>query len=109
MSERQTENAMPYRRKRGAQPGNLNAMRNGHYTKVIVPEGAARLDPLQLADVDSSLSRLKKLMQVVYQAGLNAKTLSEVNETLRVLAMANNSYANLLNLRSRMTKPSNPA
>lgn len=109
MTHTQIPEGIPYRRKRGAQPGNLNAMRHGRYAFVDTQEDYSGLSPIHLADVDSSLAMLKKLMHVVYQAGLAAKTLVEVNETLRVLTMDSTSYTRLLNLRARMTKQSGGA
>ncbi len=106
MTHTQSSDGIPYRRKRGAQPGNLNAMRHGRYAFVDTQEDYSGLDPLCLKDVDVSIAMLKKLMHVVYQAGLTAKTLVEVNETLRVLTMASTSYTRLLNLRARMAKQS---
>jgi hypothetical protein len=94
---------MPPLRNRGAQPGNLNALKHGRYLVGGGINRAVSIDPSHLSDLNELISTTKKFMHVVYSVGLQSTNLAEANETLRSLGVAGMGLARLINLQTRLT------
>ncbi len=91
------------RRKRGAQPGNLNALKHGLYSRRLQEPGAE-------ADLEEEIITLRNLVQRTSQLAtdpdMNLTTLLKVLDTI---GSAMNRLANLLQAQKQLHKSSTDA
>ena len=105
MSQFSNQNPTP-KRPRGAQPGNLNALKHGRYlTSDHLPEFMP-LDPAHFSDLGKYIAMIKKFMQFTYDEGMNSTHPQEVRDTLHLLSLAGLSISRLANLQRRIKRQS---
>lgn len=105
MSQFSNQNPIP-KRPRGAQPGNLNALKHGRYlTSDHLPE-VMPLDPVHFSDLGKYIAMIKKFMQLTYDEGMNSTHPQEVRDTLHLLSLAGLSISRLANLQRRIKRQS---
>lgn len=112
MSQFTDQNSIP-KRSRGAQPGNLNALKHGRFLTSDHLHDLMPPDPAHCSDLGKYIAMLKKFMQFVYDEGMNSTHPREVRDTLQVLSLACLSISRLANLQRRIKRqsaktPSNP-
>jgi hypothetical protein len=78
----------PLKRRRGGQPGNLNALKHGLYIEGRSVRNTTPVERAQLFDLNDIIKHLKDYINATYEKGLQNRTIAEYNETLRTLAMA---------------------
>jgi hypothetical protein len=91
------------RRCRGAQPGNLNALKHGFYLSGGHRRSTVPLDRAQIPDINQLVRRLKDYMQVTYEAGIDSKNLAETNQTLRSLSIAAIALTRLIHMHELLS------
>jgi len=96
--------AAPYdaKRCRGAQPGNLNALKHGYYMSGAHLRGTA---PLKVADLDSvseTIAYIRAFIHQTYESNLNGASLAEVSEATNSLALAGLALARLITLNNKL-------
>ncbi len=82
-------------RKRGGQPGNLNALKHGLYLDGRRIKNATPVELAQLYDVTDLINRIKQYMAYTYDYGMRSRDLREINETMRALSLAAMSLTRL--------------
>ena len=84
----------PEKRKRGAQPGNLNARKHGLTPRPAPPEyNSARL---QHVDLSAEIHILRQQLQLLAEASLLATSLAETVEIARVIAHTASALSRLI-------------
>ena len=91
------------KRKRGAQPGNRNALKHGFYASKFSQQELASLDTLQIGLVDEIILLRLMMRRVVEQAGAQESTLDEWSITLQRLSLVANRLARLLKIHQELT------
>jgi len=90
------------KRSRGAQPGNLNALKHGYYLSGAHLRGTA---PLKVADLDSiseTISYIRGFIHQTFESNLNSASLAEVSEATNSLALAGLAIARLITLNNKL-------
>lgn len=101
------QNSTP-KHKRGAQPGNLNAYKHGLYLEGKTIRNTTPFERAQLFDLNNIIIKYKEFMTITYEQGLKCRTVSEVNDTMRSLAIASMALVRLLNLHNQFQSTSLP-
>lgn len=96
LPEPPSASAWPKQRKRGGQPGNLNAIRHGLYVQGTHIRNTTPLERAELLDLRVEVQMVRNYMRHLYTLGLASKDLIEVNETSRSLSLAAIGLARLL-------------
>lgn len=86
----------PSRRKRGAQPGNLNALKHGLYIDGRRLKNTTPLERAELFDLNELIENIKSFMQFTYDYGIRCRNMAEINETMRSLSLAAMSLTRLI-------------
>jgi hypothetical protein len=89
-------------RRRGAQPGNRNALRHGYYARNLGLESPTALDEAQMRNLLGEAGMLKDFMFQLYNKNIASTDSAEIAETLRALSMASMALARLLDVHSRI-------
>ena len=105
MSDLPIPDASP-KRKRGAQLGNLNALKHGYYLGGAHLRGAAPLKPADLDSVSETIAYIRAFIRQTYESNLNGASLAEVSEATKSLALAGLALARLITLNNKLA--SNP-
>ena len=83
-------------RKRGAQPGNLNALKHGlyvHRDTPLIPNAEQRA---QLSDMREYIVQLKSFMRHLYATGMQSTDPAEITRILRSLSLASIAITRLI-------------
>ena len=83
-------------KRRGGQPGNLNALKHGLYLEGHRIRNTNPIERASLFDISNLINYIKDYMNHTYEAGLNTKDLAEINETMRSLSLAGMSLTRLI-------------
>jgi hypothetical protein len=75
-------------KKRGAQPGNLNALKHGFYTRRIPRADLTSLDTTQFNGLEEEIAMLRLLTRRLIDLSADALTLPEINDLLRTYCLA---------------------
>ena len=86
-------------RKRGAQPGNLNALKHGLYVNHGNVINLTPVERAQLCDLKDLITHFKQYMEHLYTVGMQSKDLAEINETLRSMSIASMALTRLINVQ----------
>ena len=98
--------SIPAKRKKGAQPGNRNALKHGRYIareNLPIPHYTAED---QVTVIDHLIRAIKRQMTCIFEQGNKAQTLEATLKTMNTLSMAAIGLCRLLHLYNRMTLPS---
>ena len=94
------------KRRRGGQPGNTNALKNGLYLAGYRLRSSARVEA-HIPDIDDLVEKLKRSIQITFEASMDSGNLAESTEALRSLSMAVNGLIRLINLSNKSGKSTN--
>ena len=96
------------KKKRGAQPGNLNALKHGLYIEGRSIRNTTPIERAQLFDLIDIITYTKKYILATYEEGMKSKTLDDFNVTLRSIAIASTGLSRLINLHNQFQNSSLP-
>jgi hypothetical protein len=88
--------------KRGAQPGNLNALKHGYYLSAAHLRGTAPLKVADLDGVSETIAYIRGFIHQTYESKLNTTSLAEVSEATNSLALAGLAIARLITLNNKL-------
>ncbi|MBA4385410.1 MAG: hypothetical protein C0410_11790 [Anaerolinea sp.] len=104
-----TDQTTTPKRKRGAPPGNLNALKHGLYIEGRSIRNTTPIERAQLTDLIDIINHLKHYINVTYEEGLKSKTIDQFNETLRSISIASSGLYRLINLHNQFQNTSLPS
>jgi hypothetical protein len=84
--------SVPLARTRGAQPGNLNALKHGLYSRQLRDMPTADIDALSAADLDSEIAMLRTLIARTLEL---SQDLKDVHDAVKVLGAMSNASGRL--------------
>jgi len=85
------------KRSRGGQPGNTNALKHGRYLAGYRLRNSAQVE-VHIPDIDELIEKIKRSIQVTFEAGLQADNLADSNQALRSISMGVIALIRLINL-----------
>jgi hypothetical protein len=93
--------------KRGAQPGNKNALRHGFYARNLGMSSPSQLNEPELRNLLGEAAMLKDYMYILYNKNLESHDSVILAETLRALSMAGMALSRLLQVHNdiRLVRP----
>lgn len=91
------------KRKRGAQPGNTNALKHGRYLSGYRLRNAAAVD-VHPPDIDELIERIKISIQQNFEIGIQSDNLAESNQALCSISLAAIGLVRLINLSCKANK-----
>ena len=86
-------------RRRGAPPGNLNALKHGFYSRKFHPLEITDLDSCESAGLADEISMMRVHIRRVVDLGHKAKTLPQSIDLLRALSLAVTSLTRLMRVQ----------
>jgi hypothetical protein len=90
-----------FKRKRGGQPGNLNALRHGIYLEGKSIRNTTPLERAELFDIADLINYVKDYMRQTYEFGLTTKNLVDVTETMRSLSLAGVALTRMISIHNQ--------
>jgi hypothetical protein len=91
-------------RKRGAQPGNHNALKHGFYTRNFPQPDLSDLDTLETLNVESEIDLLRIFIRRTIESAMQSNlTAAENAALLRSIAFASQSIARLCRVYKQIT------
>lgn len=98
-------NPQPLKR-RGAQPGNRNAIKHGFYARHYTPQEVSDFEEMEPLDVRNEIELTRALMRRVLESSQTANTHIENLDTLRAICIGNLTLTRLI--RTQFLKPEDP-
>jgi hypothetical protein len=95
-------------RKRGAQPGNTNALKHGFYTRHFNPGETANLERIQKGVADEIYMLRMAMQRLVLLATAEETTAADWQKTLQALGLASQRLANLVKLQHELVSEQAP-
>ena len=92
-------------KRRGAQPGNLNALKHGRYTREARARKPAPIKRAVFKDIDDHIDHIRSFMRHVYDLGVNAGDLDQSLRLLNTYTFAAIALLRLLHLREKGLSP----
>ena len=96
------------KRRKGGQPGNLNALKHSFYMNHAAFRGAAPLKSADLDSVSTAITVIRELIRRTGESDLTTATLEEVSEATRSLAFAGLALARLIRIQQFVTVSRQP-
>jgi len=84
------------KKKKGGQPGNLNALKHGLYVQGNAIYNTSPLERAQLFDLNNAVLQYKDYINLTYQNGVKQTDMDKINETMRNLSLAAIALTRLL-------------
>ena len=84
-------------RKRGGQPGNLNALKHGFYSKHFQKNELADLE--EIGDLQEEIQMMRVVIRRVLEAARGCKDIGELSNLLNTLGLASTRVAGLMKTR----------
>lgn len=75
-------------RKRGGQPGNLNALKHGRYPRVVPPDDSKELPNILSSSLDEEIRMLRKATRRVFELAQQAEDIDLAIKSLGSLGLA---------------------
>jgi hypothetical protein len=91
-------------RRRGAPPGNLNALKHGLYSKFFRDADLDQLHASEEQDVSQEIELLRLIIQRTTERSADAQTFDDQLRFLRILAYATSQLTHLLNIQKAYRK-----
>ncbi len=91
-------------RKRGAQPGNLNALKHGFYSRQFRSREHIDLDALLTVDLNDEIHLLRILMRRALELSSDTEDLAECLATLKAISAASARLTNMLRVQKLIGK-----
>lgn len=89
-------------KKKGAQPGNSNALRHGFYARNLGNFPLSKYSEGEMRNLLGEAAMLKDYMYFLYNINLDSTDSAALSDTLRALAMAGMALARLLQVHNRI-------
>ena len=86
------------KKKQGAQPGNLNALKHGLYVQGNAIHNTSPLERARLFDLNTAVNHYKDFIDLAYEKGIKLTDIDKINDTLRNLSLAAIALTRLLNV-----------
>jgi hypothetical protein len=86
------------KRSRGAQPGNLNALRHGLYVQGNAIFNTTPMERARMVDLAGAIDQLRNYLDNLYQNGMKLKNISEINATTHALSAGYFTLTRLITL-----------
>jgi len=86
----------PSTRKRGGQPGNINAATHGFYSRQLQPTDLAEIETTRYASVDQEIELMRISIRRLIETTEQPKTSAEANDQVRTLCLAMQTLSSLL-------------
>jgi len=86
-------------RKRGAPPGNTNALKHGYYSQQLRRAHLPDDDPSNLIDLKEEIALLRCFIRHLLDLGLKTRDFQEGADILRVLSMGVSSLSRLIRIQ----------
>jgi hypothetical protein len=83
-------------RKRGAPPGNRNALKHGFYSRKFKKANLTSVDQANPIDLEDEITLIRLNIRHLLELGLNAKDLNEGIQILRVVSLGASTLARLI-------------
>ncbi|KAF0109802.1 MAG: hypothetical protein FD147_2073 [Chloroflexi bacterium] len=94
------------KRKRGGQPGNINALKHGVYLDGFRLRNTNPIERAQLFDINECITSVKSYIKFTFEAGIQSKNMGEINDTMRSLSLAAMGLSRLINTHNEyITSP----
>lgn len=87
-------------RKRGGQPGNLNASTHGFYSRQYKPADLTELDQAQYATLDQEIELLRVSIRRLIEMESQPQTIPEAADQLRTVCLAFQTLTSLVRTQS---------
>jgi len=95
------------KKKRGAQPGNLNALSHGFYARAFQPDEVTDLDTLLATGLNDEITMLRVVTRRVLALAQESDDLDKTMNALGALGMASTRLAGLLKTQRLLGNASN--
>jgi len=92
------------KRTRGAQPGNLNALKHGFYSRQFRSREHVDLDALLTVDLNDEIHLLRILMRRALELSSDTEDLAECLATLKAISAASARLTNMLRVQKLIGK-----
>ncbi len=89
------------KRKRGAPPGNLNALKHGRYTREARARKPAPVSRAKFEDIDQHILFIQKFMRHLYEVGMHSTDLDQTLHLLTSYSLAAFALTRMLRLREK--------
>jgi uncharacterized protein YjcR len=89
-------------RKRGAQPGNLNAFRHGFYSKIFKPLNAKDLEGILSTSLEDEIAMLRIATQRTFEIANQIDDVDQVVKALGALGLASIRTSRLLKAQKEL-------
>ena len=89
------------KRKRGAQPGNFNALKHGYYLSEAHLRAAAPLLVADLANVLETIVYIRGFVRRIYETDLHGAGLVEISGAINALDLSGIAIARLITLNKK--------
>ena len=97
--------AMEEQRKRGAQPGNTNALKYGFYSRRLPSRELDGLEDTAVSSLKDEIDVMRVFSRKVAELGADVDDLDEATTLLRVLSLATSSINRLVRTHTRIPDP----
>ncbi len=89
------------KRKRGAPPGNLNALKHGRYTREARARKPAPVPRARFEDIDAHITYIRDFMQHIFIVGMRSTDLDQSLRLLNTYTLASIALIRFLRLREK--------
>jgi hypothetical protein len=83
-------------RRRGGQPGNVNAATHGFYSRQLQPTDLAEIETTRYSSVDQEIELMRISIRRLVEMTVAPKTVAEANDQMRTLCLAMQTLSSLL-------------
>lgn len=95
---------MKKKRKKGAQPGNLNALKHGFYSRQFQERELMDLEAIDAEGLENEIAMLRVMMRRLMERINNCEDLEQLNAVVGTLGMASSRLASMLRTESFLGK-----
>jgi len=95
---------MKKKRKKGAQPGNLNALKHGFYSRQFQERELMDLEEIDAEGLENEIAMLRVMMRRLMEMVNNCDNLDQLNAVVGTLGMASSRLASMLRTESFIDK-----
>ena len=95
---------MKKKRKKGAQPGNLNALKHGFYSRQFQERELVDLEEIDAEGLENEIAMLRVMMRRLMEMVNNCDNLDQLNAVVGTLGMASSRLASMLRTESFLGK-----
>ena len=92
------------RRKKGAQPGNLNALKHGFYSRQFRERELTDLEEIDAEGLENEIAMLRVMMRRLMERVNHCEDLDQLNAVVGTLGMAASRLASMLRTESFIDK-----